>query len=425
MLFDWLNAEKRGDVSVVVGGQYGSEAKGAVTAWLARRSIADNPRRGVGVIRVAGPNAGHTAYDANDQAWALRQIPVGMVVDPRVVGFIAPGSEVDLRVLIGEIIRLEFAGINITDRLFIDQSVTLLTDEHHDRETGSDLNARAGSTAKGIGAARSDRLMRTAVTPAQLQDQGSPSFREFFETAYPGMVWDGEGEFPDTNTKFPSWDAFVEFWDSLSFCDTTELYRDFLENQGHLVIEGTQGYGLGLHGDCYPQTTSQDCRAVDFLAQAGISPWASYVDGVHVWVCARVYPIRVQGNSGPLKDETTWEELGLPPEHTTVTKKVRRVGLWDGELVRNAVLANGGSSRNVRLALTMVDQMFPVVKGETGYESREWRLIPDHPSFGDPDNPFPADEWDNARKFVEQVERETGANVGYIGTGPNSQIWTN
>ena len=58
-------------LQVVVGGQFGSEAKGACTAFLARKAAQNGL---AAVIRVAGPNAGHTAYDSAGKNWALRQI---------------------------------------------------------------------------------------------------------------------------------------------------------------------------------------------------------------------------------------------------------------------------------------------------------------------------------------------------------------
>jgi len=44
-------------VSIVVGGQFGSEGKGKVALEIVRR--ATEP---VVVVRVGGPNSGHTAY---------------------------------------------------------------------------------------------------------------------------------------------------------------------------------------------------------------------------------------------------------------------------------------------------------------------------------------------------------------------------
>ena len=47
-----------GKLQVVVGGQYGSEGKGAVAGFLSQQTGG----RGFVGVRVAGPNAGHTAW---------------------------------------------------------------------------------------------------------------------------------------------------------------------------------------------------------------------------------------------------------------------------------------------------------------------------------------------------------------------------
>src|SRR6185503_4449067 len=155
---------------------------------------------------------------------------------------------------------------------------------------------------------------------------------------------------------------------------------------------------LGLHAGHYPYCTSSDCRAIDFLAMAGISPWSPDIARFEVWIVARVHPIRVAGNSGPLPGETTWEQLGLEPELTTVTKRVRRVGAWDPDQVAQAVADNGGPSRPVRLALTMLDQKHPEIAGVT-----HWR-----------------DLSEAAVATVLEIEQEVGVDVQLIGTGPNS-----
>ena len=53
------------------------------------------------------------------------------------------------------------------------------------------------------------------------------------------------------------------------------------------------------------------------------------------------------GESGPLKGETTWEQIateaGMRQDHrefTTVTKKVRRIGEFDPAMVRRAMEVN-------------------------------------------------------------------------------------
>src|SRR5699024_7444945 len=188
------------------------------------------------------------------------------------------------------------------------------------REAEAGMQARMGSTGKGIGAARADRIMRTATRV------GDDAGLSEIITEVGGVVFTGP--------------------------------QPFDMDDESVVIEGTQGYGLGLHAGHYPFCTSSDCRAIDFAAMAGLNPWDA--EQFTPWVVARVYPIRVAGNSGPLKGESSWDDLGLPQELTTVTKKVRRVGEWDADLVAAAMAANG---KNSQLAITMLDQKFEEVKG--------------------------------------------------------------
>jgi adenylosuccinate synthase len=171
---------------------------------------------------------------------------------------------------------------------------------------------------------------------------------------------------------------------------------------GNVIIEGTQGYGLGLHHRNYPQVTSSDCRAIDFLAMAGISPWSMDVFRFKVIVVARCFPIRVAGNSGPLQGETSWSALGLPEERTTVTNKVRRVGTWDSELLDEAIRANGGGNWNpdVQLAITMLDQRFPDVEGAT--DKRELSA--------------------EAIDWLAEVQDEHETDVALVGTSPKTMM---
>lgn len=357
-----------GKVSVVVGGQYGSESKGAVTAWLAEQ--AQGPLM---AVRVAGPNAGHTAVGVLDnKAWALRSIPAVAVRNLSAGLVISAGSEVDPTVLADEIEQLEAAGYKVLERLWIDPQATWLGPEFIEQEQKLGIQARIGSTSKGIGAARAARIMRTAdLVGDRLADD------------------ERLGSMNQLRTEF----------------DTSELLHQHLREGGDVLIEGTQGYGLGLHAGCYPQSTSSDCRAIDFLAMSGISPWAPEVSETEPWVVCRTFPIRVAGNSGPLHEEVTWEQLAqetdgyIKAERTTVTKKIRRVGRWDPHLVRRAMAANGGPAA-ARLFLGFVDYIDPQVAGAKS----------------------PDQLTDRAWEFIEQVERQVGRRPDGLGTGPASQV---
>jgi adenylosuccinate synthase len=341
------------DVTVVVGGQYGSEGKGAVVAFLARGAGESTT-----VIRVAGPNAGHTAYDPQGREWKLRAVPVAAVTSRTCQLHIGAGSEIDPTVLADEVTRLDEAGHDVSSRLTIHPAATILLPSDIAEEATSGIVGRIGSTGKGIGAARAARIMRTAPTAGELFKHRPSTLSE-------------DGPFD-------------------------------LGGVQHVIVEGTQGYGLGLHTRQYPQVTSSDCRAIDFLGMAGISPWSVDVDRLRVLIVARMYPIRVAGNSGPLKDETSWSQLGLPEEHTTVTNKVRRVGEWDDELLHEAIAANGGGNWNsdVQLAITMVDQRFPQIRDVIN----------------------PGRITDHAYEWLQNAQDEAETDIALIGTGPNSMM---
>jgi adenylosuccinate synthase len=362
-------------LDVVVGLQFGSEAKGHVTQRLIEQFVQDwDVELGSGAypqytrqprilnIRVAGPNAGHTAHDTDGKPVAFRQVPVGALI-PGVHTAIAPGSEVDPSVLLDELqVAKEHGWTPHTTPLYIDPSATLLTDVHKMVEVG--MYESIGSTGKGIGAARADRIMRKAL---QVEDDG-----RVIEQLY-----EAGGDFIDVPNL-----ARSGHWD-------------------YIVVEGTQGFGLGLHAGFYPYCTSSDCRAIDFLAMAGINPWQGYTE-FNVWGAARVFPIRVAGNSGPLRTETTWDALGLPPEYTTVTKKMRRVGKWDRVLVSSACRANGGPG-TVQVAITMLDQLFPELAG----------AVKGHQIL----------EHDGALAWINQREQETSCRVSLVTTGPNTGVF--
>ena len=78
-------------VSIVIGGQFGSEGKGKVALEIVRRSHGRNPV----AVRVGGPNSGHTAYDRSGSRWVLRQLPAACV-DRNVDVVLPAGSYIDV-----------------------------------------------------------------------------------------------------------------------------------------------------------------------------------------------------------------------------------------------------------------------------------------------------------------------------------------
>lgn len=369
-----------GKLMIVVGGQFGSEAKGACAAALAARSEAPL------VIRTGGPNAGHTVWgrtwrapaDIPRQEFKLRQLPTAAISNPNARLAIAAGSVVDPHLVDAEI------AITGTQRhVMIDEMATVLDPIHVDEEATSAKQLRNWSTQKGIGAARSARTMRTA------------------------RVW--------RQVSPPSQTAA---------CDVAHLARVQLQSGGDVIIEAAQGYGLGLHTTYYPKTTSSDCRAIDALAAVGLSPWFLPNGGfgtvpMEVWVVMRPYPIRVAGESGPMFQEKSWDELGLPEEHTTVTNKVRRVGMWDQALAEAALIANGAPSPSVRVWFSMMDQVIPELKGvdDLGFWGTGGHQESVSRAFDV--SALAQNELSNWAAII----RQAGSSIRAIGTGPDTHIW--
>jgi adenylosuccinate synthase len=357
-------------IHAIVGGQFGSEAKGHVAAQLTKH-YADRGHNQY-LVRVGGSNAGHSAVDSDGKVWALRQIPAAAVIDRNARLVIAEGSEIDLDVLFSEIEALDAAGFDVSGRLFIDSMATIIEPHHIEQESGSDINARTGSTSKGIGAARADRLMRKAKTARDIAD-----LNDFIlETS-----------------------VFLQ-------------RRYYLDERANIIIEGTQGYGLGLHTEYYPQTTSGNCRTVDLLAQIGFLPLnPNEPRDIHTWLVFRTYPIRVAGNSGPLFNETSWFELNalsdgyIKEERTTVTKKVRRVGKWDDMIASEAVRANGGAGNHLHPCLMFVDYLNSEL-----YLQTDIRVLHQ-------------DRFDSTLNMVERMQQDVGAPFAMLGTSDRTVMW--
>lgn len=308
---------RRGKMCVLVGGQYGSEGKGAIAAHVAED---------YGVhVRVGSPNAGHTIWWRGERH-VMQTIPCGWI-NPEAMIVIGRGALVNMRLLMQELEHIEQYYPSFRDRLFIDAHAGVLDERFHEQEGGTEgeMHRRIGSTGEGVGLARIARISRD---PEQFR-----------------LFWSVAEEYGLSDRMFDT-SALVAAW------------QDFGED---VLIEGTQGSGLSLYHSCWPYCTSVDTNAAGIIAEVGVAP--SRVTDV-LMVC-RTYPIRVAGNSGPMRGEITWEELSertgqdLTPERTTVTHKVRRIAEWDDELFERSCMLNAPTE----IALTFCDYVDPDLAG--------------------------------------------------------------
>jgi adenylosuccinate synthase len=294
-----------GFADVVVGGQYGSEGKGQIAAYLAREYDL--------LVRVGGPNAGHKVFE-EPQPYAHHQLPSGTrKCDAKLL--IGPGAVLNPKSLLKEVADCKVD----KERLCIDRNAMIITNE--DIESEATLVRNIGSTGQGVGAATARRILKRQRSTLLAKD--IPELRPFLGSAQ-------------------------------------EILEDAFSKNWRVQLEGTQGTGLSLFHGSYPHVTSRDTTALGCLAEAGIPP--NRVRKI-VMVC-RTYPIRV-GNpkgssSGPLRD-ISWEEIARrsgynadklrSAERTTTTNRRRRIGEFDWALLHRAAFLNGATD----IALTFTD----------------------------------------------------------------------
>lgn len=137
-------------VTVIVGGQFGSEGKGKVAHYLAREQHATI------AVRVGGSNSGHTVIDKSGVPRVFRVLPTPALLDD-VVCVLGAGSYIDVDVLLAELTVARLP----PERLLIDPDAYVITDEHKRIENQWGLRERIGSTGSGTGAAAIDRITGT------------------------------------------------------------------------------------------------------------------------------------------------------------------------------------------------------------------------------------------------------------------------
>jgi len=296
-------------VDVLVGGEFGSEGKGNIAAFLAREY-------GL-LVRVGGPNAGHRVSTLTGTEFTHRHLPSGTrFSDARLL--IGPGAVLNVDVLLNEISE---CGLDI-DRLTIDPAAMVISQADIRKER--QLVTTIGSTGQGVGTATARRITGR---------RGGVQLAEDIKALKPFLR--------------PAQDVYAQ-----AYASRTKI-----------MLEGTQGTGLSLFHGSYPHVTSRDTTSAACLSEAGIAP--AKVRRV-VMVC-RTYPIRVQSptdrTSGPMSQEISWTEVArrsghnprtlLKHERGSVSGKTRRVSEFDWVLLRRAATINGATD----VALTFADYL--------------------------------------------------------------------
>ena len=328
-------------VTVVIGAQFGDEAKGKMCDYLA-----ENYRY---VVRPGGgPNAGHSIYTAEGTV-VLHQLACG-VLRKGVTAISGPGMVVNPFTLESEIADLSARRLLKGEVVLSDRAHLLLS--LHEVEDGWEESLRSslapdsalGTTRRGIGPAYADRYGRWGI---RLADLSRP--RELDRRLE--MLYAQKAHVPGLPDRGELRTSLSEVGGRLAplIRPTEPILWDAIDRGEPILLEGAQSALLDVDFGTYPYVTSSHPTSAGALVGSGIPPpELDQVIGV-----SKAYATRV--GSGPFPTEVEGE-LGEylrreGAERGATTGRPRRCGWLDLVLLRYAARLNGFTS----LAITKVD----------------------------------------------------------------------
>ncbi|MBQ9624517.1 MAG: adenylosuccinate synthetase, partial [Clostridia bacterium] len=229
------------------------------------------------------------------------------------------------------------------------------------------------------------------------------------------------------------YDEYIEYGNRLKkyVTDTVALIHNEYEAGKKVLFEGAQGALLDLDFGTYPFVTSSHPVSGGVYVGSGINGgMLNNIVGVVKAYCSRV-------GSGPFVSEIN-EEIGNEirekgHEYGVTTGRPRRIGWLDAVALRYSAKINGFTS----LAVTRMDTLegFDKIKMCVGYrlDGKEIDYLP--ASIKDLERVEPVfkefDGWENCRSaktfedlhenakiYINELERQTGIEVSLIGVGP-------
>ncbi len=418
----------RAKTAVVLGAQWGDEGKGKIVDVLSQRFSA--------VARYAGGhNAGHTVI-IGDQKFILQLIPCG-VLRPGCKGVIGNGVVLDPIYFLDEVDRLRKTGLDFDGRLFVSNRAQVILPYHRMIELAAETapgRKKIGTTSKGIGPAYEDKMARSGLRivdllrPALLKTHIYAACEEKNAIAHALFGTDPL----DPAKMYDEYAAAAEKMRPL-VADTGRLLNDILANGGSVMFEGAQGTMLDIDHGTYPFVTSSSATAGGAATGTGVGPTAI---GTVISV-TKAYVTRVGGGPFPteIHDAAGDALRARGHEYGAVTGRPRRCGWLDIPLLRYSNQVNGAEWLVVT-KLDVLDDLeeIPVCIGYeingkvtdeipadvAGLES----IKPRYTSMkGWRQSTEGIAEFDKlpqaARDYLNFQERESGARIGMVSTGPD------
>jgi adenylosuccinate synthase len=421
---------KPGKTAVVVGAQWGDEGKGKIVVVLSERFKV--------VARYSGGhNAGHTVT-IKGKKFILQLIPCG-VLREGCRGVIGNGVVLDPFAFMKEVDALRATGVQVDGNLFISNRAHVILPYHRMIELAAENapgRVKIGTTSRGIGPAYSDKMARSGLRVHDLLDKAL--LRKHIDNAcrekntIVHALFNSE---PIDSDKMYA--EYAEISDRVApfVTDTALLLNRAIADGESVMFEGAQGTMLDIDHGTYPFVTSSSATSGGAATGTGVPPNAiSMVAGV-----TKAYCTRVGGGPFPteLQDEVGEALRKKGNEFGAVTGRPRRTGWLDLPLLRYSNMINGTGW----LVVTKLDVLddratIPVCVGYrvNGTETQE---IPAQNSVFEQIEPiytelpgwhsetYGIDKYEQlpekAKSYLAFIEKETGAKVGIISTGPDRE----
>jgi len=418
-----------GNVSVIVGTQWGDEGKGRIIDLLSEH--ADFAVRFNG-----GNNAGHTII-VNGKKHSFRLIPSG-ILQPKTVAVIGNGVVMDLEVLISEIKTLQDDGINLKNRLFLSDRCHLILPYHKALDEAYE-NARGenklGTTKSGIGPVFADKVSYNGIRLYELIRWNLFVEKFTFQAKIKNEILKTFNvPAVDIKKELKRFETIRKI--VLPFItDTFQLLQDALSKNQKILMEGAQAILLDLDFSAYPYTTASNTVAGAVNAGAGIP-----VQKIgNIYGVVKAYTSKV--GSGPLPTElknSVGDEIREKgKEFGTVTGRPRRIGWLDLESVKFACIVSGVTE----IVITKIDILSglkkikigvgyklngkPIPYSSCGYEELEKVDIVYKEFKGWDEDIRDIRRFSNlpktAQEYVKFIEKFLGVKIGIVSVGPQRE----
>ena len=432
-------------VRAIVGACWGDEGKGKITDMLGAQSDV--------VVRFqGGANAGHTIINEFGRS-ALHLLPSG-VFNAKATNVIGMGVALDLDKLFKELDAEVLSKGALMPKLLVSDRAQVLMPYHIQFDTLEEMrlaDKAYGSTKSGIAPFYSDKYMKKGIQVCEIFHDKElmehlEAIAELKNAQLVGIYHvnertprnDEEKKLFSLVDPKEMFDYLVSFRERLRplVGDVASFLHQCIKENKTILLEGQLGSMKDTDNGIYPMVTSSSPLAGFACVGAGIPPYAI----TEITAVVKAYSSAVGAGAfvseilDPVEADDLRHRGGDKGEYGATTGRPRRVGWLDTVAVHYGCMMQGATG----IALTNIDVLsyldkIPVC---TAYETEDGTITKDFPVTPVLEKCKPVWEYlpgwkcdiskarsfdelpENARKYVEFIEKETGCPVVIVSNGP-------